>query len=773
MWLTYVFCLLGTMWGQTGAIPVQTIRGVVVDRETQAPLEGVAVGLSGFTTGAISDASGRFRLDGLTPGRYTLIASMLGYQTRTITGLELSSAKELVLTIELDAIPFFLEEVVVTASSDKTRALNDMAMTSARQFSLQEANRYAAGFGDPSRMALSFAGVTNSGNDDNNEIIIRGNSPKGLLWRLEGIEIPNPNHFSDGQGATSGIISMINSSSLATSDFLTGAFPAEYGNAFSGVFDLRFRRGNDQQYEGAAQMSVLGMEASAEGPLNHSGASYRLNARYSTLDLLFKSGLVNIDPGSFNPAYRDMNYTVAIPTEKAGTFTCWGLAGVSLADDEDNGSRETGKQGLGVWGISHKISTGESGYWYTVFAYSRTSDSYFRDNLVDTLGWINTRNQVYTYGSYRFSSYYNARLNPHLTLRSGAIISSLGYDLLEDRWDNNRRQLVNFLRERDRSGLLQAFSQVKFQTGTRFSATAGVHLTHFLLNGSQQMEPRVGMRYQLTPRSAFSLGIGAHSRIEPIALYLYKRRLKGELFTQPNRNLHALRAVHYVLGYSRTLSPHTRLNIEAYYQNLRDVPVDSSVKSTYSLLNASSGLPSNVLVNAGRGENMGLELTLERSFANGYYFLLTGSLFNSIFLTRDMKWRNTVFNNTFAATVLFGKEFALGRQRQHFLVWNTRWVTRGGNRYTPIDLLASIQQHSTVSLNHLAYEPRLPDYRRIDMGVSYKINRAGATWQLSADIQNLFNRKNPVNQRYDNQTQSLYYNYALPLLPILSFKVDF
>ena len=744
----------------------------MVDRETQAPLEGAAIAITGSPTGTFSDAEGRFALRNLPSGRYTIQVEMLGYQSLTLSALELGSGKELVLNIQMDPSPLFLETVTIRAEPEKNRALNDMAMTSARQFSLQEANRYAAGYGDPARMAVSFAGVTSSGDDDNNEIVIRGNSPKGLLWRLEGIEIPNPNHFSDGQGATSGIISMINTNSLANSDFFTGAFPAEYGNAASGVFDLRFRRGNDQRHEAMAQLSVIGLEAAAEGPLPLEGASYRVNARYSTLELLFKTGLLNIDPGSFNPAYRDFNYTFNFPTKKAGTFALWALAGLSLADDEDIGSKETGRQGLGVWGLGHKLPVGKSGYFYSAVAWTNESSTYYRDNLIDNR-WINTRDQTYAYQNLRASTYYNARLSKRLTLRSGAIASSLGYYLDENRWDNARKRMVNFLREDDRTGFLQAYSQFKYQAGSRLSATAGVHYSRFLLNGQHGLEPRFGLRYQITPNASWNLGFGLHSRLEPVSVYLYKRRVNETTFVQPNRNIGPLKAAHYVLGYSCTFVPHTRLNIEAYYQNLHNIPVDSSSKSSYSLLNASSGIPSNVLDNEGLGENAGIEGTLERSFANGYYYLLTTSLFKSIYRAGDQKWRNTVFNNSFAYNMLFGKEFALGRQKQHFLVLNLRYMVRGGNRYTPINIGESIRLNTTVYINYLAYVPRLPTYKRLDAGVSYKINRAHTTWRFSADIQNISNRKNPVEQRYSTQTKALYYNYALPLVPILGIKVDF
>ena len=331
------------------------IRGKIVDRETKQPLEGVSVQLIENSKGMYSDASGEFYFEKLSPGRYNLLFSLLGYQQGSIQSIEVSSGKEALIDFQLIESPIQLQEITIQAESDKSRATNELAFVSGRQFSVQESNKYAGGYSDPSRMAMSFAGVTSSGNDDNNEIIIRGNSPKGLLWRLEGIEIPNPNHFGDGQGSTSGIISMINSSSLANSDFLTGAFPSEFGNALSGVFDLKFRRGNDRKHEFKALIGVVGMEVAAEGPLNKSGASYRVNGRYSTLELLFKTGLVKIETDGFEPAFRDYNFTFELPTQKTGKFTLWGLGGENFSDSDYETFKDRDENKVTSTGISHQL----------------------------------------------------------------------------------------------------------------------------------------------------------------------------------------------------------------------------------------------------------------------------------------------------------------------------------------------------------------------------------------------------------------------------------
>lgn len=140
-----------------------------------------------------------------------------------------------------------------------------MATVSARSFTVEETSRYAGSLNDPSRMAANYAGVSST-SDARNDIIIRGNSPLGVLWRLNGMEIPNPNHFGS-LGTTGGPVSILNNNLLDKSDFLTGAFPAEYGNALAGVFDLQMRSGNNEKTEFLGQVGFNGFELGAEGPI--------------------------------------------------------------------------------------------------------------------------------------------------------------------------------------------------------------------------------------------------------------------------------------------------------------------------------------------------------------------------------------------------------------------------------------------------------------------------------------------------------------------------
>lgn len=745
----------------------QTIRGKIIDKETLHHLVGVSVRLSPGNKVVFSDSLGRFSFPNTPIGRYQLKFSYLGYMPFEIPLLEINSGKEAVLDVQMEEKAIFLQEIKVVAQKAKDQSFNESAFVSTRQFSLVEANRYAGGFQDPARMTLNFAGVTNAGSDQNNEIIIRGNSPKGLLWRMEGIEIPNPNHFGDGQGSTSGIISMINSTSLSNSDFMTSAFPAEYGNASSGVFDLRLRRGNNEQRESMVQLSVVGLDFALEGPMGKNGGSYRAGARYSTLELLLKSGLVNINSGNFKPAYRDFNYTIELPLKKAGNLTFWGLMGANNTDDEKNTSKDYIRGLMGAFGLSHKLPL-KKGNLSTNLAFTIESTNVSKDEIVSTI-WQNVREQSFQYPNWRLNSNYLHKFSSITSLKIGFVISRLGFDLIENRWDG--KKTINYLQESDAAFYSQAFAQLNHKWSSSIQSTIGLHAFQFSLNGAKGLEPRLALAYQNQSGGKWSLGLGLHSRLEPISIYLYKKYTGTNVFFQPNRNLLPARSFHQVISFDQRIGENTRLKLEAYWQSIDQVPIDSSRKGTFSMLNYTSGIPTQVLENVGNGINKGLELTLERFFANDFYYLLTASLFDSKYQNKDMIWRNTTFNNLFAGNILLGKDIQLNKQRS--LSVNLRYLVRGGNRYTPILLTESIRKNTSVLQTDKIMESQYPHFTRLDFSIAYRINRNKRAWSIRADIQNIGNINNVIEERYDSSSKGLSYRYALPMIPIVSTRWEF
>ena len=348
----------------------QVIRGTIVDSETELPLAYASVAI--ITTdpliGAVTNEEGEFRLEKVPIGRHDIKISYVGYGTQIIPELMVTTGKEIVLTLKMKEVVAEMEEVRIKPQIRKDKALNGMSTVSARTFSVEEARRYAGGFDDPGRLAASFAGITTENSRDNT-IIIRGNSPKGLLWRLEGVEISNPNHFANLQTYGGGGITAISALVMGNSDFFTGAFPAEYGNAMSGVFDIKLRTGNNEKHEHAFQIGTMGVDISSEGPLQkNSKASYLFNYRYSTMGLLKE--IFPEDLKSFIPVYQDLCFKIHMPIKKAGVFSVWGLASTDRNDFpaiEDTASWEISmdrmdsksSQGMGALGLNHRYIIGK------------------------------------------------------------------------------------------------------------------------------------------------------------------------------------------------------------------------------------------------------------------------------------------------------------------------------------------------------------------------------------------------------------------------------
>ena len=226
---------------------VQQLRGIVRDSETKVPMIGVVIVIDireSDPIGSISDNNGRYKLSNIPLGRHQVRYNYLGYKEVVIGDVIFNSAKEVLIDVELEESTLALKELVVVAGH-QSELINEMAIVGGRSFSVDETNRYAGSRGDPSRMVTNYAGVQGA-DDSRNDIVIRGNTPQGLLWRLEGVNIPNPNHFAI-PGTAGGPVTILNNKFLSNSDFFTGAFPADYANGISGAFDLKMRNGNSEE----------------------------------------------------------------------------------------------------------------------------------------------------------------------------------------------------------------------------------------------------------------------------------------------------------------------------------------------------------------------------------------------------------------------------------------------------------------------------------------------------------------------------------------------
>ncbi len=765
--------------------PVQVVRGTVHDKVSHEKLFGAAVLLldSPMTNGAVCDIEGKFRLEKVPLGRRIIRVSFVGYKESTIS-LVITSGKEVVVEVELEQSVIQGKEVKIVAERQKDRANNEMTTVSARSFTVEETSRYAGSLNDPSRMAANYAGVSGA-NDARNDIIIRGNSPLGLLWRLNGIEIPNPNHFGS-IGTTGGPISILNNNLLDKSDFMTSAFPAEYGNALAGVFDLQMRPGNNEKREYLAQLGFNGFELGTEGPLGKKGeGSYLVNYRYSTLGV-FKALGIDFGAGAAVPEYQDISFNIELPNTKAGKFTLFGIGGISnveVLDKErdttatdlyNNGERQDGYYGnnMGVIGLQHT-------YFFNPTTYSKLSlsaSTVGQDYKVDSIStfdelpvplYRNNSNQQ----KYAINYSWNKKFSSRDYLKMGVILDRYQYAYRDSAFEFDHWQ--KYTDFNDGSFLLQAYSQWQHKFNDRLALNLGLHYQQFFLNKTYAIEPRLGVRWEMKEGTALSAGAGLHSQLQPMNIYFLKSYLPDGSYAETNHVLGLTHSVHYVIAFDRALGKNMRFKTEAYYQDLYEVPVEPR-PTWYSILNegADFGIGSvDSLVNEGTGKNYGLEITLEKFYSHGYYFLFTGSMFESLYKGSDGIQRNTAFNGNFTVNLLAGKEWTIGGK--NVIAFNVKSTYAGGKRYIPVDEVESTRRGETVYDYSHAYEDRRKDYFRTDIKLSYRLNRKKATHEFSLDIDNVFNTQNIWQEIYDPAKGTVTTQYQLGIFPIPLYRVTF
>ena len=783
----------------------QNIKGLIIDLDTQLPQIGANIYVlnSSPLIGTNADENGYFILPDLPLGRYDIQVQYLGFEAVTINQVLLSAGKEAFLNIEMKEARVTMNEVVVTAemNRDISSPINDMASVSAHSFTVDETQRFAAAISDPARMVQSYAGVSNSGDDLSNEIIIRGNNARGLLWKLEGIEVFNPNHFG-GYISGGGAISILSSNILANSDFYTGAFPAEYGNALSGVFDLKIRNGNKDKREHSIAFGTLGLEASTEGYFSKkSNASYLINYRYSSLNII-DNFLVSL--GGDVPSYRDLTFKVNLPTKNAGTFSFFGIDGSNRIfqvaprdsstwknlNDELDGNEE---QRIRIGGINHRISLNEKSYLKTNIAtsihnYKDLTSHIFHQDEFEPEAIDKTDFSTY---NYRASLLYNYKKNSQHQFRLGAIYSYENFDFNFQAWIPDSfatsipkgadDSLTSFFGNKGHVSSLQSFFQWQNRFKKNWELNTGFHFSYFFLNNTFAIDPRLAISWRFRPNQKISFATGFHSRFEHTSTYFVQPSTADEANPFPNINLKMPRAFHIVLGYDRYFWKNYRIKIEGYYQYLFNIPVSSDPNSAFSTLNSdnifdfifANNRGRSSLVSEGKGVNFGLDFTLERKFQQNYYILVTASIFDSRYTTLDNRSFRSINANNLLFNALAGKEWKFSMDKKSFFGINGKFTVYGGNRVTPVDIASSQIAGRELIFPNAYFTKKLPPYLRFDFGVSYKFNRKMSTHSFNFDFQNLSNRRNSLGENYDENTGVVKDILQNGLIPFITYKVDF
>ncbi|EKD31786.1 MAG: hypothetical protein ACD_77C00252G0006 [uncultured bacterium] len=765
---------------------LQRLSGIISDSDSKALLYGAVVVVEtvngkNFTE---TDSLGQFSIM-IPPGRHTVKISFLGYNSHIIKDILVGTGKQIFLNINLTESTEQIEELIVSAESK--RNINSMAAVSVHRLKSQDAARYAAGYFDPLRMVTAMPGVSAGNDDANNQIIIRGNSPKGLQWKLEGIEIPNPNHLTAGQGTSGGAYSAITTNALSGFDFYTAAFPAEIGNAFSGVMDLNLRNGNAIKGEYALGLSVVGAEVSAEGPIDKkSGSSWFGNFRYANFDFLKRYGLIDSDEIGIIPRSWDWAFKATVKTKKQGTFEFFSIGGSSLvgdiasdnADSIKNGADKdefTSRHFVAVAGLKHFIAFPDSRtYLRTTVGYTYEqdhSDEYITDTLLNKNLYYE---ELYKYPAIRISTMLNHKFNSKNSLRLGFSLNSISGDMYARKFKTSG--IYDTLIDTKATGWYNSyFAQWKYKPANFLEINTGLHTFHSGITQEFIWEPRLSMVFHLPQGQTLNIGSGIHSRLEPLSIYNYRVKINNNNRGTLNEDLKTIKALHFTLGFNRQFGTDFNMGFEIYLQSLFDVPISVAKTNLYSVLNASYGLPDINLKNEGKGINKGIEFTMEKDFTKNYYFMMSASLFDSKYRASNGNWYNTYFNNGHIFNFTGGKEFAIGKKRMNTFGFNIKALLRGGYRYTPVDVDLSLSRRRIIYDISRTYGKQLPAYQRIDLGFSYRLNQKKSSWTFLIDIQNITNRKNTINKRFSYVSGKIVERYSLSvgLVPVASIRVEF
>ena len=772
----------------------QRLRGKVTDKESRSPLIGVSVALPGLPArpGAVTDVNGEYLINDIPVGKHTVEVTYVGYQKQVMGNVLFTSGKEVVLDIVMEESVHEMAEVEVKSRREH---INEMATVSAKTFDVQETERYAGSRADPARMASNFAGVQGA-DDSRNDIIIRGNSPQGVLWRLEDIDIPNPNHFAIS-GTTGGPVSILNNKTLGNSDFFTGAFPAEYGNSTAGVFDLKMRNGNSKRYEGSLQFGFLGTEVAAEGPISQKrGSSFLLTYRYSTLKI-FEGLNIKIGTNSV-PNYQDAALKLNFPIGKKGNLSLFGIGGLSEIDLIVSKLTEPAEE---IYGESDRDQYFTSNTGVVGIAYSHTinNSTYTRITIGQAVNYITAhhdkvfRNADFGVDSlkpildYDFTTnstiahwYLNKKLGVKHTVKVGVInnLYTINYVDSSRQYPPTRQDWQHRLNFKGTTDLVQGYVQYKFRPTDQLTITAGVHGQYLTHNQSTAVEPRLGLRWKAGVNDVVSFGYGLHSQVQPLYQYFaYLPPYKNTV--SYNRELGFTRSHHAVAGYEHLFSNVLRLRTEVYYQYLFNVPIETRRGSSFSGLNQGASFSRvfpDRLQNKGTGYNYGLELTLEKTFSKGYYFMFTGSLFDSKARGNDGVYRNTDYNGRFALNALGGYERKLGKNS--VLITGLKVTYAGGKLYSPPDESASNALGDYVVVDSLRNTLQFPHYFRADAKLGVRINRRRVTHEVAVDLVNVLGTRNLLALTYsaDLAAQNEYpfiREYQLGFLPLFYYRLDF
>jgi outer membrane receptor protein involved in Fe transport len=770
---------------------MEIVRGEVLSADPTVELFQVSVYVEGSdpVIGTVTGEDGHFAFS-VPVGRQRLRFSCVGFFSEEVDIL-VNTGKEVVLNVVMAPSTIELQDVEVVARHDKSQPINKLSVTGARTFSTEETFRFAGSLGDPARMVRSFAGVIPV-NDSRNDIIIRGNSPIGVQWVLDGVEIPNLNHFNTGVGMTGGQVTMLNTNLLSNSDFHMSAWPAPYGNAMAGIFDLKMRKGNNQKHEFWGQTGFNGFELGSEGYFSKkSTSSYLVSYRYSIPDLMEKMGFYS----GITPKYQDLSMKLDFDINKNNHLSVIGLFGISGIEfvASEVGIVEFDDDLLGkfdqrikidaktyVLGATHTVDFTPKTKLTTLLSFVR-SDTHMP---VDTMSlrqpnaeWKTLWDERALEDKYSLYAKIEHRFSYTSSIESGVKYDLYDVNYLEKESFSDERGVFTNVDKKGAFSLWRAYAQYRQNVTSKLLLTGGLHGMYLDLNKTHAVEPRLGARYRPAEKHTFALAGGLYSQMIPRSFYFIRTLSPHGDIEHSNKQLGFMKSAHIDFSYDWGFAPDWHVKAEAYYQHLYNIPVKNDPDETYTILQA-GGAGDNVimregnLVNKGTGKNYGVEFTIEKFMSNNYYLLFNSTFYRSTYTNgfNKKEW-STVFDGKYLFNLASGYELPL--KKGWTLFADVKSSLAGGTRYTPVFEEESKQQRKLVFDNSRVNELQVRHYFRTDLRIGYRKNRKRVTDELAIDLQNVTNRKNIFGLSFDIDKGTYTEILLQGFMPMVTYRVNF
>lgn len=724
---------------------LQIVKGRVVSASSSRPAKEALVSFLGASSFVFHTDSLGFYEGNVIPGNYSMLVQQQGFKSVVRNNIIVFSGKQQVQDFELTEFMVELDSLQIASGGMKENINLDM----------WDFQRFAAVFYDPARVANSHAGLINT-DDQANNISIHGTSPNFIQWKVEGVEVVNPNHLenagtiNDRPSLSGGGVSLFSAQLLQNSSFLLSPFESSNGNALSGIFDMKLRNGNNQKYEHTIQASLMGLDFSMEGPFSKSSqASFLVNYRYSTIGLLNKLG---VDFGGEETNYQDLSFVISIP-QKHGLLKFFSITGASATtfrgtDDslkfeiQKDLSNQDYRSTTTINGINYLHTLNNNLFIRSIATYSAKQVSRYSDP--SGFSSLSAPKEKDLFNQQKFSgvTYLSARAGNLFRIKAGSYYSYFANKLFAAVND------ITYSNGSINDVLVQPFISVE---GTVFKALeikAGLHSLYQLYTSDFTLQPRFMAKYTISKRQDIALNYGRSSQVQPFYLCLGNpdnRYLKPSV-------INSFAIIHHVNAMQLDFKSELYLN---FYER---IPVNNIYGfSAFNYFNERILFP---LTQSGTAKVYGYDLTIEKNM-NSYYMILSGGIFNSLYTIGNMNAKSR-YNSNYNCALTAGKEYRL-KNKNKMISTDLRGFIRNGFKEALTD----------PAIEYYSYQSNLPTYYRVDIRISYRINKekTSAIWAL--DIQNVGNNRNVVYHYYDAFTRKVEAKRQLGLIPVISYKVYF